>query len=543
MDAPEPRLEEPVKKPAAKRKPRAKPSATSDTGKPEPVKCTIEHIYIVTSPEMRAASKFKVGFHTGDRDKLLHRYVTALNEVELVLFIRGSLAEEQFIHDRLSPYRVPNHNNKASEWYIMSERVLLGKVMEILNSITIEVPIGLESATGLAVVTPSVIHFEDSRYVGPLKFLHACEDARWDLVREWLSSRDYKQDKHVRSKLQRRGDKDSQTEALRWNEAHQWIACLELMCAATGVPITVVELLLNYCDRRWTRSGNWVEPSEARSIGFLAAKKGSNGPLLEHLQTWGADAVLEPPPNVRPRPVSGPRLVPRTNPSDILRVFDLIEGGNPMIELTSDTRSDGVLIQSIALHVGETATRIVAREVCTVLHRGDPSAKSALQKIMERGLLIVVSSAVHAAELQCAGLLYKFINLGISVRQICTTATSMCNIPAVEFLVVNMGATWSFVAGDAALLWIQQSNRSMVDHVATKEMVNWDHALINGAIHGRLDVVRCFVSMGAKRVDVALDRALKAGAPVEVVEYLCSITSDKSNTSTTNSTSVKTETL
>ncbi len=521
-----------------------------------------EHIYIVTSPEMRAASKFKVGFHTGDRDKLLHRYVTALNEVELVMFIRGSLAEEQVVHDRLSPYRVPNHNGKASEWYVMPERVLIMKVIEILEPLASSRSPLASSRSPLASLEGSVQlvdHEEEThnrdRYIGPLKFLHACEDARWDLFREWLSSREYKQDKHIRSKLNRKGEKESQAEAIRWNEAHQWLTCLELMCASTKVPILVVELLMTYCDRRWVKGGVWIEPSEARSIGFQAAKKIDNGPLLAHMQAWGAGVETEAkaePAKAEPtesEPVKryakpGPRemqAISKLPPFEIVELQTNAKLGvavmqnlassssgnrepttNSSQELASDPRTDSVLIQSVALHVGEVATRAVAREVCTILHRGEAAAKSALQKIMERDAGVVISAAVHAAELQCTGLLYKFISLGVTIRQMCSAAVNMKNITAIEFLVRNMGVAWGQLANDAAVLWIQRDDRSMVDYFATKEPVSWEHALITSSTHGKLEMVQHFISLGAKRVELALDRALRAGAAPNVIEYLCS---------------------
>lgn len=568
MDPPSGVLDTPgsgKKKSPAKRKPRAKPSAISSTSKDE-----TEHIYIVTSPEMRLSGKFKVGFHTGDRDKLLHRYVTALNQVELVMFIRGTLSEEQTVHDRLASYRVPNHNGKASEWYSIPERTLIAKVIDILNGLSIVEDSGV-AGNSVSVEPGAVVSSprrpEDDRYLGPLKFLHACEDSRWDLVREWLNSREYKQDKHLRSKLQRKGEKEFQSEAIRWNDAHQWIVCLERLCGAVGVPMLVVELLLGYCDRRWVRAMSWAEPSEAREVGYAAAKRADNGPVLTYLQTWGAgdgkvgekgmgsegkveigvekvktegkiEKKVETGREIETEKIerkAGPVIVVKLQRpkflDDEIELSEKQQVDNSItrslvrenVDLISDARTDSVLIQAVALSVGEAATYTVAKAVCTILHRGEMAAKSALQKIMERDAGVIITAAVHAAEAHCIGILYKFVGLGVSVRQISGAAVLMCNRLAVDFLVLNMGASWSAITGDAAALWALKGDRSMVDYIGTKGTINWDHALIMSAIHGKLGLIKHFVSLGAKRVDVALDRALKANGSPEVIEYLCGL--------------------
>lgn len=491
-----------------------------------------EHIYIVTSPEMRQAGKFKVGFHTGDRDKLLHRYITALNQVELVMFIRGTLAEERTVHDRLSPYRVPNHNGKASEWYSMPERALITKVMEILNTTSpetstpvIQVPEIQVSEIQVSEIQMPEIQAPETqalevrvpdKYFGPVKFLQACESGRWDLIREWLGSKEYKQDKHIRSKQQRRTEKEFQAEAIRWNEAHQWVVCLERMCACAETPISVVELLLGYCDRRWTRAGAWIEPSEAREAGYAIAKKVENTAVLTYLQTWGAGET---------KIVPVPKVGAGSDLTSLIEVRLLAETKEiAQCELLTDPRDDETLTRIITLETGKTASFAIARAVCTVLHRGN--GLNVLRQIMDRDSWVVVSSTVYAAEAQCRTVLSKFIDMRITVGQMVSAAITMNNKAALDFLVMSMGATWSIAAREAAVLWAEKGDRGMVEHIKNQGVpINWDHAFVVGVMWKRLDMLKYFVSLGVKRIDVALDLALKEGAPAEIIDYLCNIIS------------------
>lgn len=89
-------------------------------------------LYVLTTKDDQLKNKYKVGIHTGTPSDLSGRYITALPDVEIVLFMRVPNAKdlEDKLKTELSSYRIPNINDNASEWYQILLEELFKRVFE-----------------------------------------------------------------------------------------------------------------------------------------------------------------------------------------------------------------------------------------------------------------------------------------------------------------------------------------------------------------------------------------------------------------------------
>lgn len=478
MDAPD----EPTPKPAPKsRKATARKSAVKQ-----------EHIYIVTSPEMRAAGKYKLGYHTGSREKLVSRYVTALNEVEVVLFMEGTLEEEQAIHDRLAAYRVNNVRGNASEWYTLPVRTLILKAMKVLASFT-SVKAGDSEAAEEAPKPP--------KYVGPSKFLDACKDKRWDLIQEWLNSREYKQDKHRKSKLNRKSDAG----LIPWNEAHHWLECLTLMCA-NGNSVELLEVLIRFCEGRWVDRGAWVTQEDALRRGRDAAIEAKNTLIMGYFEkNWvlaEKEEASAPTPNTEPAP-SEPQVTP-------------VQALGARLELLT-TRVKWDLDRLVdSLRAGEFER--VIPHVCDAILRDDADTRMALTQLLVPTQFAAV--ALYAASRSWNSVVEKTLGYGLSAAQCARVATSLGDVRALECLVMNFGASWPLYTRETVLHYVNTRSTAMIEEFAKRGVTNWENALVAAAEFGAPELIPRFLgSARPEKRRAAIQRAI-LNNHVEVVDIL-----------------------
>jgi transcription initiation factor TFIIIB Brf1 subunit/transcription initiation factor TFIIB len=81
------------------------------------------YVYLLTSPEMLLSKKYKIGKHTGTKEKLISRYKTYLVDVIVLRFVKlpGDVNNhEKALHDLLKDQRYKN-----SEWFIIQEQQIL----------------------------------------------------------------------------------------------------------------------------------------------------------------------------------------------------------------------------------------------------------------------------------------------------------------------------------------------------------------------------------------------------------------------------------
>nr|QQV29754.1 hypothetical protein K-LCC10_0499 [Kaumoebavirus] len=91
------------------------------------------HLYVISAPDRAAQNLFKFGFHTGDKDKLLKRYRTALINPVIYLFEEGTLENEKEILYSLDEVRQMNDNENKSEWIKLDLYTLVTFIRGFLN--------------------------------------------------------------------------------------------------------------------------------------------------------------------------------------------------------------------------------------------------------------------------------------------------------------------------------------------------------------------------------------------------------------------------
>lgn len=96
-------------------------------------------IYIVSDPYNESIGRYKVGSHTGSRDKLLSRYVTYLPDAKIFYFreVIDALGIENIIKQICISKRVININGSISEWYNMELSHLIKVIDDNIGDITI----------------------------------------------------------------------------------------------------------------------------------------------------------------------------------------------------------------------------------------------------------------------------------------------------------------------------------------------------------------------------------------------------------------------
>lgn len=495
----------------AKSKPKAKAKPKAQSNAPKS-----EHIYIITSPEMRVAGKHKLGYHSGSRDKLISRYVTALTEVEVVLFIDGTLEEEQKIHDQLSAYRINNVRGNASEWYDLPIRTLIQKAIEVLVSSSSVKPVTVETNDPV----------EPVKYVGPSKFLDACKDGRWDLVQEWLNSREYKQDKHRKSKINRKTD----AALIPWNEAHRWLECLQLVCAKGNVE--VLELLIKYCEGRWVERGEWLTQEDALVRGHEAATNAKNVALLAYLnKNWvfgnvgnvgnvgNAANESQPEPktpklsNPEPRPPKAEKIapIPAVTTLDVIFIPEPLKVETPINSLDK-------LVES--LKRGEF-DRVIPN-VCHAILRDDPETRMMISTLVTPTELISV--VLYAAARNWNQVVSKTLKYGLTAAQCARVATSLGDLKALECLVMNFGVAWMSYTREAVLYYVNSRDNKVFDEFVARGVTNWEGALVAAAEFGVHELIPRFLpSCKPEKKQIALQRAIlndRVGAVRALLNYV-----------------------
>lgn len=85
------------------------------------------YVYLLTSPEMESVQRYKIGKHTGTKEKLVSRYKTYLVDVIVLRFakLQGNVdIHEKALHQLLATYRYKN-----SEWFIVDQQ----KILEVFD--------------------------------------------------------------------------------------------------------------------------------------------------------------------------------------------------------------------------------------------------------------------------------------------------------------------------------------------------------------------------------------------------------------------------
>lgn len=88
-----------------------------------PETCPNEYLYVLSSPDNEDNSKYKVGKHVGDINKLIARYKTFLVVVRVFRFVRinkNLQKHETAVHKLLKEFRI-----SSSEWYQIDRQKLL----------------------------------------------------------------------------------------------------------------------------------------------------------------------------------------------------------------------------------------------------------------------------------------------------------------------------------------------------------------------------------------------------------------------------------
>jgi hypothetical protein len=81
----------------------------------------MNHIYVITTKIYKQQNIYKVGKHSGNKEKLIKRYITALPNIEIIYFQECPLYDivETNIKVELEQYRIKNCNGGLSEWVQM----------------------------------------------------------------------------------------------------------------------------------------------------------------------------------------------------------------------------------------------------------------------------------------------------------------------------------------------------------------------------------------------------------------------------------------
>ena len=87
----------------------------------------------MTSPTEKTKNNYKIGVHTGDKNKLINRYSTYLRNV-IVEYFRNdvnAIEHEKIVKQKLFKNRLPNNNGNATEWV----HINLGNLKKIIDNV------------------------------------------------------------------------------------------------------------------------------------------------------------------------------------------------------------------------------------------------------------------------------------------------------------------------------------------------------------------------------------------------------------------------
>lgn len=75
------------------------------------------YIYILSKESN--PGEYKIGYHSGTKEKLINRYITSIHDLIIHHFIQveDHKAEEKRLHSKLSEYRIKNSNGNPCEWF------------------------------------------------------------------------------------------------------------------------------------------------------------------------------------------------------------------------------------------------------------------------------------------------------------------------------------------------------------------------------------------------------------------------------------------
>lgn len=95
-------------------------------------------IYVLSDPLNEAASRYKIGSHTGTINKLISRYITPIPELKIYYFVKTLLALdiETYFKKTFADKRIVNINGNKSEWYILSLHDIVMTLNSLLNLTT-----------------------------------------------------------------------------------------------------------------------------------------------------------------------------------------------------------------------------------------------------------------------------------------------------------------------------------------------------------------------------------------------------------------------
>ncbi len=115
---------------------------------------SIESLYIISNPLFESVNRYKVGFHTGSREHLISRYITILPDLNIHMFYESQIASqvENTLKHLYRNERIPNINERLSEWYVLPLSELLNGINNIINMIS--------NCTGT--ILPEIISFKNS---------------------------------------------------------------------------------------------------------------------------------------------------------------------------------------------------------------------------------------------------------------------------------------------------------------------------------------------------------------------------------------------
>jgi hypothetical protein len=91
-------------------------------------------IYIVSSPDMIALQKYKIGMHTGSQQKLLQRYGTALINPMIIYFrkVDNPREIEKRILETLDSRRIVNENGHKTEWVNATDFLIINVIQDVM---------------------------------------------------------------------------------------------------------------------------------------------------------------------------------------------------------------------------------------------------------------------------------------------------------------------------------------------------------------------------------------------------------------------------
>jgi hypothetical protein len=256
-------------KPAAKQRARAKPRAKEVVLTDPPVRSKDPHrlgvLYVVTCPEKEQFHHYKVGFHSHGYKELMKRYGTALGVPIVRLYMSATWAEEQAVHKQLHEYRLPNHDDHASEHYCMPLRMLLKRILSILGEaspIPTLVTVGIEAVAETTVPSatlaqPATLTQPATETNDPGRFLTAAKARQWELIVQWLS------------------------DPTHTHNTDMWVQVATEVSEHVPVDcVGVLEMVIGYGEQHWMENGRRM--SHVEMTNRLAARSIRGGCASSH---------------------------------------------------------------------------------------------------------------------------------------------------------------------------------------------------------------------------------------------------------------------